>query len=390
MVESTEESGEYDNGKLIVNGTEINFVMSSTTGYTNDIRQEGEAGVETGGIPIMEVKVATVESGATANTVSSSRIIGGIEYVRSETDDVESTVIYTDIDDERNSNESIVQNGITYIRYPLGDLGANRTKLTPIFIYANEHGINPAGLVEGNSAYMKFETKMCALVAARLLRDLAERNQAGNALYRYIYENCMIIVIPVANPFGFNMNVTGNTNSLKDGYYNVNNVNINRNYDTPGWIISYNGGGGHHGSYPGSENETQYIMNTMAESGAAVAMSLHGLGAWEGYCAHQGQDPDGSDYNQTKLAKVVAFLKNNYGYTLRYYDSVPCQNLPATTSKSPSYITQSGAYGGIVEFSPDDVKTSGWKQEMKSNVIENAYAQMLNLMAMWLSDYLEQ
>lgn len=144
------------------------------------------------------------------------------------------------------------------------------------------------------------------------------------------------------------------------------------------------------GSYAGSENETQYIMNTMVESGAAVAMSLHGLGSWEGYCAHQGQQPDGTDYNQTKLAKVVNFLKNNYGYTLRYYDSQPCQNLPATTSKSPSYITQSGAYGGIVEFSPDDVKTSGWKQEMKSNVIENAYAQMLNLMAMWLSDYLEQ
>ena len=52
-------------------------------------------------------------------------------------------------------------------------------------------------------------------------------------------------------------------------------------------------------------------------------------------------------------------------------------------------MVKSGAYGGIVEFSSNDVNTSGWAQEMKSNVIENAYAQVLNLLAMWLSDYLE-
>lgn len=320
-----------------------------------------------------------------------SRTVGGTEYIRYADGDIEPTVVYTNKGDVKNSGATITQNGATYNRYPLGDLGTDRAKLAPIFIYANEHGVELAGLDETSARYQKYETKMPALVVARLIRDLSAGANAGNAFYKYLREQCMVIVIPVANPFGFNMNVTGVVNSNSNGYYNANLCNINRNYDTPGWQVMLDNGewAVSMGEYPGSENETQYIMNTMVESGAAVAMSLHGLGSWEGYCAHQGQDPDGTDYNQTKLAKVVAFLKDNYGYTLRYYDASPCQNMPDVTSKSPSYITQSGAYGGIVEFSPDDVNTSGWKQEMKSNVIENAYAQMLNLMAMWLSDYLE-
>ena len=325
------------------------------------------------------------------NATNRSRIVNGIEFVRYDSGDIEPSVIYTDVDDDRNSNTTIIKDGVTYTRYPLGDLGANKEKLIPIFIYANEHGVELAGLDETSERYQKFETKMCALIAARLVRDMASGKQGSNSFYKFIRENCMLIVIPVANPFGFNMNVTGITNSYNDGYYNYNNCNINRNYDTPGWdVMNPNGTIVTFGSYVGSENETQYVMNTMVESGAVVAMSLHGLGGWEGFCAHQGQNPDGTDYNQEKLQKVVAFLKNNYGYTLRYYDDVPCANMPDVTSKSPSYITQSGAYGGIVEFSPDDVNVSGWKQEMKDSVIENTYAQMLNLMAMWLSDYLEK
>lgn len=287
------------------------------------------------------------------------------------------------------ANAAIKHNSISYVRYPLGDLGANRKKLIPIFIYANEHGI-----VLDPSSAVNYETKMCALVAARFLRDVGSEKQKNNTLYKYIRENCMLIIIPVANPFGFNMNVTGVVNSDKNGYTNANGCNINRNYDCPGWdVMNPSGTGTVFGAYPGSENETQYIMNTMVESGAVVAMSLHGLGGWEGYCAHQGQNPDGSDYDQEKLAQVVSFLKKNYGYTLRYYDqnadgtpTMPPPNTPDITCKSPSYITQCGAYGGIVEFSPDDVSVSGFAHEMKSNVIENAYAQMLNLMAMWLAN----
>ena len=399
FITSTGASGEYDGATITLNGEAIEWEIATTSAITAS--QESTKVVEGVDETIYSSSVSprigdamytTAYVGTAKGTVASvnatnrSRTVGGKEYIRQKNKDVEPTVIYTDKGDSRNSGATITQNSITYNRYPLGDLGANETKLTPIFIYANEHGISPAKIAEGT-----YETKMCALIAARFIRDLCSGANLISPLYRYIRKNCMVIVIPVANPFGFNLNVSGDTPSYAwtaDGYYNYNGCNINRNYDTPGWDVMSDSAS-LKGGYAGSQNETQYIMNTMVESGAVVAMSLHGLAGWEGYCAHQGQQPDGTDYNQTKLTKVVNFLKNNYGYTLRYYDSAPSQNMPDVTSKSPSYITQSGAYGGIVEFSPDDVNTSGWKQEMKSNVIENAYAQTLNLMAMWLSDYLD-
>lgn len=339
--------------------------------------------------------IGTAYSTVTAvSATNRSRTVNGLEFVRYESGDIESTVIYTDADDDRNSDASITKDGVTYTRYPLGDLGANRSKLIPIFVYANEHGIYPAALDASHESYNKYETKMCALVAARMLRDFATDKQTKNPLYKYIRENCIVIVIPVVNPYGFNLNVT-DPSTERNGYVNYNRCNINRNYDCPGWdVMNPAGSIAEFGDYPGSENETQYVMNTMVESGAVVAMSLHGLGGWEGYCAHQGQNPGGVDYNREKLAKVENFLYSNYGYQLRYYElsngePLPCQNTPDITSKSPSYITQCGAYGGIVEFSPDDATVSGFAHEMKTNVIENAYAQTLNLTAMWLSDYLE-
>jgi hypothetical protein len=216
----------------------------------------------------------------------------------------------------------------------------------------------------------------------------------AHEIYKYIRENCMLIVIPVANPYGYNYNVSDDANTVKSGYYTVNNVNINRNYDTPGWDHVYNtiasGAKSTLGAYAGSEIETQYIMNTMVESGAVVAMSLHGFASGNSQCAHQGQNPGNTDYNQDKLAKINGFLKANWGYSLVYYDGAPLQNTPELTSKSPSYITQCGAFGGIVEITPDDNRTSGLKQEANQHVCENAYAQVINLTAMWLSDYLDQ
>lgn len=377
----------FTNTTVTIDGVSLDVIVTDNTAdsslATHSTTQESSG-------EIVEYKITDVSA------TNRSRTINNIEFMRYEDGDVEPTVIYTDVGDSRNSNATITQNGVTYNRYPLGDLLFNQVKPTPIFIYANEHGVELAGLDSTSDRYQKFETKMCSLIASRFIRDLCIGANLGNAFYKYIRENCMLIVIPVANPFGFNMNVTGITNTQRNGYLNVNNCNINRNYDCPGWdVMNPSGTLKEFGAYVGSENETQYIMNTMVESKSVVAMSLHGLGGWEGLVAHQGQSPDGSDYNRDKLELVNKFLQNNYGYTLRYYDieenGTPkvAVNTPDITSKSPSFITQCGAYGGIVEFSPDDVKTSGWKQEMKSNVIENAYAQMLNLMAMWLSDYLE-
>lgn len=372
FVNSTGASGEFDGVSATFNGKTVACEVCTDSTYATH-ESTTTIIVEGGGTPITAV-----------SATNRSRTIDGVEYVRYADGDVEPTLIYTDIGDSRNANASITEDGITYNRYPLGDLGSNRTKPIPIFIYANEHGV-----VKDTVAAENHEGKHPALIAARMLRDLAADKQENSAIYKYIRENCMLIVIPVANPFGFNFNLTDDTNGYT-GYYNKNTVNINRNYDTPGWdYMKNNGTGSAMGAYAGSEIETQFIMNTMVESGAVVAMSLHGFASPNSACAHQGQNPGNVDYNQEKLSKINSFLKTNWGYSLVYYDGEPLLNTPEVTSKAPSYITQCGAYGGIVEISPDDNRTSGLKQEYNQHVCENAYAQVLNLLAMWLTDYAE-
>lgn len=367
---------DYSSAKILLGGVELAFEVTSDKDAVGGIASQESTTtitVEGGGTPITAV-----------SATNRSRTIDGVEYVRYPEGDVEPTVIYTDIGDSRNANASITEGDIIYRRYPMGDLGANRQKLIPIFFYANEHGV----IKDTNSAE-NHEGKIPALVASRMLRDFAAEKQENSAIYKYIRENCMLIVIPVANPFGFNFNLTDDTNG-NTGYYNKNTVNINRNYDTPGWdYMKNNGTGSAMGAYAGSEIETQFIMNTMVESGAVVAMSLHGYPSGNSSCAHQGQNPGNTDYNQEKLAKINSFLKANWGYSLVYYDGAPLLNTPEVTAKSPSYITQCGAYGGIVEISPDDNRTSGLKHEYNQHVCENAYAQVLNLLAMWLTDYAE-
>ena len=367
--------------QILVDGVEMAFEITTDTSAV-------------GGIATQETtQITTTEEGGTPVTAVSatnrSRTIGGVEYVRHTDGDVMPTVIYTAVDDNRNNGATITDGGITYYRYPIGDLGANREKLIPVFIYANEHGV-----IKDIVANETHEGKTPSLVAARLLRDMASGVQAKNPLYQYIRDNCMLIVIPVANPYGFNHNLTddiNHTNADKtSGYYNVNYVNINRNYDTPGWdVFKAANPTAATGTYPGSEVETQYIMNTIVESGAVAAMSLHGYASANSQCAYQGQNPGDVVYNADKIAKINTFLQSNWGYKLVDYDSEPLMNTPDKTAKSPSYITQCGAYGGIVEITPDDNRTDGLKQEANQHVCENAYAQVLNLTAMWLSDYLE-
>lgn len=382
----------YENTTLTIDGVNVEIIVTDNTedsakaahATTEEVEVEVEVEVE-GALPKITAVSATRKS----------RTINGAEFERHENGDVEPTLIYTDVDDDRNTSETITKGGITYIRYPLGDLLANKKKPVPIFVYANEHGVRSKEKV-GTGAW---ETKLCALVAARIARDFGLKKQSQNPLYKYILDNCMLIVIPVVNPYGFNHYLTDATMGEYDGYCNSTGCNINRNYDCPGWdVMNPSGTYTEFGAYAGSENETQYVMNTMVESGAVVAMSLHGLGGFIGYCAHQGQQPDGSDYNREKLAKVYNILFDTYGIKLRYYDVVgggsldpilPPPNTPDKTSKSPSYITQCGAYGGIVEFQP--VKAGGVMGEhsMEQVVVETAYCQTLNLMAMWLSDYLD-
>ena len=285
---------------------------------------------------------------ATVTAVSATnrtRTANGIAFVRYAEGDIEPTVCYTPAYNPFNrlvnANGELVigisaidgdvltdVNGKTYKRYSFGDLKKDGTQPVHMTIIANEHG--------GDT-----EPGIPAVVTARLIRDLCSGQlSSDNPVYRYLRDNVQLAVIPAVNPHGLNKFPAG----AWDGYHNANNVNINRNYDTPGWDVYWNENPDEQyrmGDYPGSENETQYVMNTMADSKAVVAMSVHTISClvtgYKSRCMYQGQNPDGG-YTQTKIDEIADDMKASYNLDFVAYDPLECP--PETTSKSPSFITQ--------------------------------------------------
>jgi hypothetical protein len=149
------------------------------------------------------------------------------------------------------------------------------------------------------------------------------------------------------------------------------------------------------GAYAGSENETQYVMNTMVDSKAVVAMSVHTIAVGStnliGECMYQGQNPNGG-YTQSKINEIADDMKASYNLDFVAYNPLECP--PETTSKSPSFITQCGAYGGIIEYQchnplATDEEIASGASIFNSITMEQNYSLLLKFIAMWLSDYLD-
>ena len=346
--------------------------------------------------------IGTVYGEVTAASASNrSRTVNSLEFERNESGDVEPTVYYTPAynpysqvqyaDGSRFSNIATLEGntmtdngGNTYFRYAFGDLRKDGTKPIHMTIIANEHG--------GSG-----EPAIPTVVTARLIRDLCNgKLSSDNPIYRFLRDKVQLAIIPAVNPHGLNKYAI----DLSNGYYNANSVNINRNYDTAGWDYCYNNqdvdGNSALGAFPGSENETQYVMNTMVDSKAVIAMSVHTITASAGTvqrtrCYYQGQNPNGG-YAQHKINAIAEDMDASYNLDFLPYNPLECP--PDTTSKSPSYITQIGAYGGIVEFQCHDPLATDAEATEKTSlftdvVMEQNYSLLLKFITMWLSDYLE-
>jgi hypothetical protein len=141
-------------------------------------------------------------------------------------------------------------------------------------------------------------------------------------------------------------------------------------------------------------------MNTMVDSKAVVAMSVHTISrlvtSANQKCMYQGQNPNGG-YTQEKIDEMVYDMKASYNLNFLPYNPLECP--PETTSKSPSFITQCGAYGGIVEFqchnplaTVDELAVTDRTTNttmFTADVMEQNYSLLLKFIAMWLSDYLD-
>lgn len=322
--------------------------------------------------------------------VASTRIVGSQEFIRYADGDVEPTIVYTvpigitneylgrTYTDAFEPSSSIAEfthdyvvnsQGIKFYRYPFKDKKLDGSSLFSVFILANEHG-------------NKGDSMIPCVTVLRILKDLC--GNTNIPFLQWLKENAIVTVIPLGNPYG--------------GYNNVNGVNINRNYDTPGWAGSNTdpAGGtkedGAFGAYAGDQIETQYIMNTIQQCKPRAAISCHGrgiphdvLGEYNSSATYQGC---GFDAERMFKVEEALFTMYNFGFAPNG------QHLPAdvgedesylNAGKSPSYIEYSGAVGGLIEIDDHEV---GTRNSFTPLAMEQAYAEVILVLQNWCEEAL--
>lgn len=324
--------------------------------------------------------------------VASTRTVNDLLFTRYADGDVEPTIVYTvplaifdnymgrtyTADFAASSgikeftHEYIVDSkSVKYFRYPFEDKKMDKSALFPVFILANEHGNYGDSMIP-------------SVVVMRMLKDLC--SNTDNLFLRWLKENAIVTVIPVGNPFG--------------GYNNANGVNINRNYDTPGWAGSNTDpvGGtkedGAFGPYAGSEIETQYIMNTIQQCKAKTAISCHGRGIPDGrplgeYNSSASFQGCGFDAERMWKVEEALFSMYNFGFNPNGQHIIVDQTSDnyLNAGKSPSYIEYAGAVGGLIEIDDHEV---GTLDRFTPLAMEQAYAEVLLVLQNWVEEALEK
>ena len=329
--------------------------------------------------------IGTAKGTVTAvDNANQTRTVGGVVYTRDTSKDVGATLVYcisaprpdwgyapdsvgaelidttkkqvTTISNVSNG-VAVGKNGITYERKPMLDRGVNITETPPLIVVgANEHG-NPE------------DPREPAIVCLRIMNLMC--NPSNDSMIKFL-QNCKVVFMPIMNPYGF---TEGN-----NGYYNVNGININRNYDVSGWVNQDTTSGGPKGSYGGSEIETQYIMNTYY--GADVGVSIHCYSYGNSACDNE-MVAQGVGFTQDLIDRIASIMWNRYQLAFGWSKDAS----PDSYSKSASYINHIGAKGGIIEMNAREGATSDADTKVHSGWILHAdYVLLIECLKMWSID----
>lgn len=339
--------------------------------------------------------VGTSKGTVTAvSNANQTRTVGGVVYTRDSSKDIEPTLVYTEtayspyfssnyssgkngIYDNTKAKVSTISNmangtltganGVNYTRYPLGDRNSKFETIPSIVIGANEHGTG------GDPATP-------AMISARMIKDLCECVNANNPFLNLLKNEYMVVFCPVVNPWGFHKN--------NKSYYNSNGVNLDRNFDTIGWgnDTTYP-----QGDYGGSENETQYFMNTLVASKCKVAMCNHSYG--HGIDNTTGEAVSGGicsymmGRNKTKyteaLFKIAEVMASNYNLVFNDNGEAP----PENWAKTRSYFEWIGVDGIALEINSrdgfiTDPNNEAEGKQFTARVMEAGYTQLLQALYM--------
>lgn len=172
---------------------------------------------------------------------------------------IENTVKIDTIENYYANLDVLVNNNQNYIEKTL--LGNDSSNTYPIYSYK----LKPNNVIA--SRLVKTLPKLVIICGIHgiekssiyscyyLIKDICENWTKSEAL-EYLRWNCEIVILPIANPYGFTVTDT----STYGGRQNVNKVDINRNFPTQ-WELGVLGSETYGGETPLSEKETQYIKS---------------------------------------------------------------------------------------------------------------------------------
>ena len=348
--------------------------------------------------------VGTSKGAVTAvSNANQTRTVGGVAFTRDNTKDVAPTLVYTEtayspyfssnyagykngVYDGNKSKISTISamnngtmtgaNGVTYTRYPLGDRNSNFKDIPAIVIGGNEHGTG------GDPATP-------AMISARMIKDLCECKNADNPMLNLLKNEYMMVFCPVVNPWGLHKN--------NKSYSNSNGVNIDRNFDTPGWWNEQDQAADWtSGDYGGSEIETQYFMNTLIASGCKIAMCNHSYGhgidnttgeaVSAGICSYM-LGGDKPKYTEAML-KIAEVMASNYNLVFNQNSNTAT---PDQNAKTRSYFEWVGIDGVALEMQSrdgfiTDPNNEAQGKQFTAKVMEAAYTQLLQVLYMLIDN----
>lgn len=241
--------------------------------------------------------------------------------------------------------------GKSYVRCEELDYHTDQ-KMT-IVLWGNEHG-------------PQSDPAEPAITLYRLAKDLCGGCR-DNKFISFLKNYCNIVMIPCANPYGLQ---THNRN-------NANNVNINRNYCTPGWSSQADAD---KGSYAGDQPETQFIMNTVAYFGADIAIDIHCLGYTQANNAGKVHWDGFIPFDDANNKVYDCMMSYSVEYS-KYGDATP--NTRATGGDWIYYI---GINGGLIEMNAGAYAASGGDGKQHTPYfMELDYTLLLNTLRMWMT-----
>lgn len=226
-----------------------------------------------------------------------------------------------------------------------------------VVIWANEHGAQSDPYEGSVSLY-------------NLARDLTLGGFRNHRFLLFLKEYVKVVLIPCANPYSMYEYAT----NKREGRFNANGVNLNRNYDTPGWG-SYSGEP--KGSYAGDQSETQFIMNTCLDFNADLAVDVHCLSyttqANQGKCHYSGYVPNSTANNR------VGTVMGNYGLAYTTYGNAD----PQSEAGGKDWIYFNGISGGLIEMNAGLYSSSFNGKQHSAFTLEADYTLLLNAIRMW-------